>query len=84
MPVTPNGLVYTTATVITQSQSITGSFIGCLALSSGSATATPAAATVSKPSGNTEQEVVTHGPSVIDVDEVSLASNHLITSLCHC
>ena len=42
MPVTLTGLVYTTATVVTQSQSITGSFIGCLALSSGSATATPA------------------------------------------
>ena len=42
MPVTPSGLVYTTAVVITQTQSITGSFIGCLALSSGSATATPA------------------------------------------
>jgi len=37
MPVTANGLVYTTATVITQSQSITGSFVGCLALASGSA-----------------------------------------------
>jgi hypothetical protein len=35
MPVTSNGLVYTTATVITQSQSITGSFVGCLALASG-------------------------------------------------
>ena len=31
-----NGMPYTTATVITQSQSITGSFIGCLALASGS------------------------------------------------
>jgi hypothetical protein len=41
MPVI-NGIVYTTATVITQSQSLTGSFTGCLALSSGSATATPA------------------------------------------
>ena len=38
MPVTPNGLVYTTATIISQSQSITGSFVGCLALASGSAT----------------------------------------------
>lgn len=37
MPITPNGIVYTTATVITQSQSITGSFIGCIALASGSA-----------------------------------------------
>jgi len=37
MPTTSNGLVYTTATVITQSQSITGSFIGCMALASGSA-----------------------------------------------
>ena len=36
MPV-QNGIVYTTATVITQSQSITGSFTGCLALASGSA-----------------------------------------------
>jgi hypothetical protein len=36
MPVTATGLVYTTATVITQSQSITGSFVGCLALASGS------------------------------------------------
>jgi hypothetical protein len=36
MPVTTTGLVYTTATVITQSQSITGSFNGCLALASGS------------------------------------------------
>jgi hypothetical protein len=42
MPVTSNGLVYTTATVITQSQSITGSFVGCLALASGSVTTTPA------------------------------------------
>jgi hypothetical protein len=37
MPVTQNGQWYTTATVITQSQSITGSFVGCLALASGSA-----------------------------------------------
>lgn len=37
MPTTLNGIVYTTATVITQSQSITGSFIGCLSLASGSA-----------------------------------------------
>ena len=37
MPVTSTGLVYTTATVITQSQSITGSFVGCIALASGSA-----------------------------------------------
>jgi hypothetical protein len=36
MPVTSNGLIYTTATVITQGQSITGSFIGCVALASGS------------------------------------------------
>jgi len=36
MPVTSNGMVYTTATVITQSQSITGSYIGCVALASGS------------------------------------------------
>jgi len=36
MPFTSNGFSYTTATVITQSQSITGSFIGCLALASGS------------------------------------------------
>lgn len=36
MPVTSNGLIYTTATVITQSQSITGSFVGCVALASGS------------------------------------------------
>jgi hypothetical protein len=36
MPVS-NGIVYNTATVITQSQSITGSFTGCLALASGSA-----------------------------------------------
>ena len=35
MPITSNGIVYTTATVITQSQSITGSFIGCIALASG-------------------------------------------------
>ena len=42
MPVTPNGLIYTTATVITQTQSITGSFVGCLALSSGSTAAVPA------------------------------------------
>jgi len=42
MPVTPSGLVYTTAVVITQTQSITGSFIGCLALSSGSTAAAPA------------------------------------------
>jgi len=34
---TANGILYNTATVITQSQSITGSFIGCLALNSGSA-----------------------------------------------
>jgi len=40
MPVTPNGLVYTTATVITQTQSITGSFIGLMALASGSVIAT--------------------------------------------
>ena len=37
MPTTSTGVFYTTATVITQSQSITGSFIGCLALASGSA-----------------------------------------------
>jgi len=42
MPVTPSGLVYTTAVVITQTQSITGSFIGCIALASGSVTTTPA------------------------------------------
>jgi hypothetical protein len=35
MPVV-NGVVYNTATTITQSMSITGSFIGCLALMSGS------------------------------------------------
>ena len=40
MPVTPNGLVYTTATVITQTQSITGSFVGLMALASGSVTST--------------------------------------------
>jgi hypothetical protein len=34
---TLNGILYTTATVITQSQSITGSFVGCIALASGSA-----------------------------------------------
>ena len=39
---TVNGIFYTTATLVTQSQSITGSFIGCLALASGSATTTPA------------------------------------------
>jgi hypothetical protein len=37
---TINGLIYTTATVVTQSMSITGSFIGCLALASGSLTQT--------------------------------------------
>ena len=37
MPTTLSGVVYTTATVITQSQSITGSFIGAIALASGSA-----------------------------------------------
>ena len=41
MPVTPNGLVYTTAITIHQNQSITGSFIGCLSLSSGSNQAVP-------------------------------------------
>jgi hypothetical protein len=41
MPVS-NGIVYNTATVVTQSQSITGSFTGCLALSSGSNAAVPA------------------------------------------
>jgi hypothetical protein len=34
---TINGLIYTTATVATQSMSVTGSFTGCLALASGSA-----------------------------------------------
>jgi hypothetical protein len=33
---TLNGIIYTTATVITQSQSITGNFVGCMALASGS------------------------------------------------
>jgi hypothetical protein len=42
---TVNGLQYTTATMVTQSQSITGSFIGCLALASGSVTTTPAVLT---------------------------------------
>lgn len=37
---TINGIVYTTATTITQTQSITGSFIGCLALASGSVIST--------------------------------------------
>lgn len=41
MPVL-NGVIYNTATLITQNQSITGSFIGCLALASGSTTTTPA------------------------------------------
>ena len=41
MPITSTGLVYTTATLITQSQSITGSFIGCIALASGSVTTVP-------------------------------------------
>jgi hypothetical protein len=36
MPITSNGIIYTTATVVTQSQSVTGSFIGCIALASGS------------------------------------------------
>jgi hypothetical protein len=42
MPVTSTGLVYTTATLVTQSMSITGSFIGCVALASGSVTTVPA------------------------------------------
>jgi hypothetical protein len=40
MPVTPNGLVYTTTTTITQTQSITGSFVGLMALASGSVIST--------------------------------------------
>ena len=40
MPVTPNGLVYTTAIVKTQTESITGSFIGLMALASGSVIST--------------------------------------------
>lgn len=40
MPVTSNGLVYTTAVIKTQTQSITGSFVGLMALASGSVTST--------------------------------------------
>jgi hypothetical protein len=40
MPVTPNGLVYTTTIVKTQTESITGSFIGLMALASGSVIST--------------------------------------------
>jgi len=36
MPITSTGVFYTTVTTITQTQSITGSFIGILALASGS------------------------------------------------
>jgi hypothetical protein len=38
MPTTLNGIVYTTSTMISQSQSISGSFIGFMTLASGSTT----------------------------------------------
>ena len=50
MPV-QNGIIYQTATMITQSQSITGSFTGCLALASGSVTTQPAVFTALKDFG---------------------------------
>lgn len=79
MPVTLTGLVYTTATMITQSMSITGSFIGCVALASGSLTTTPAIFTALKDlSGNniaTSNISLTPGTTLnINIISASLAA----------